>query len=323
MITSSFKQCAVGALVYSLVLGLCAPASAASDVKTTASPSPPSAPTIPDQKPGGSGDVSVVAAAAIPAPMKPQAVRFATVWLVDQDVVTGNPGPLKNRDLIYKAPTITSRAYTLSKAYSSGGLDFPAGQQMIGLEGDRPIACTPENVKRSAMKALLLKKNDQRFCMLDMERDGKFELSFWLSSRQQNTLERPGYVPNEVMAIQPTDYSQLDPRSLTSLGYIYVFMSRNALVKGVNIAIVSGPPGLEGYALGNIYRGYWEYYFKTEEMPLTIDVLNTRIKLQSLIDDRLNLEILKSGGLVRYPNNLGQALYVVRDADFQTITPGK
>ena len=326
MKAAAFKQRAGKAVIYSLTLALCSPAAAADN--ETAVPPPPTstatiAPTIPDQKSAGSGDASVNAANVSPPPIKPQAVRFAMVWLIDQDVVTGNPGPLKNRDIIYKAPTFTSRAYTLSKALSFGGLDFPTGQQLIGLEGDRPIACTPENVKRSAMKALLLKKNDQRFCMLDMERDGKFELSFWLSSRQENTLEKPAYVPSETMAIPPTDYVTLDPRSLKSLGYIYVFMSRNAFVKGVNIAIVSGPPGLEGYALENIYRGYWEYYFKTEEMPVTIDVLNTRIKLQSLIDDRLNLEILKSGGLVRYPNNLGQALYVVRDADFQTIMPGK
>lgn len=201
---------------------------------------------------------------------------FYTEWYTKPGPLVDPPGPISAGHPIFNAKLVPGQLFQLGAelALPDIELTLPAQTQLIGMHAPLPIGCTVKRVKKAGKSNLIVKVNGH-ICLVDSNRDGKFDGLFAVPTGRSDMLIAEGTLPQEFRSIEPVPYGEIDPDSLTDATYLYLFYSTNhSWVKkfslGFEIATDSNQK--------NYRRNIW-YSYKDKELPIRDKLLGVEFTI--------------------------------------------
>jgi hypothetical protein len=150
--------------------------------------------------------VTVIAAfLALSSPAMAAERSLMTVWMIDDRAAVPETRDLRSGDFVFKQRLLPAGLARIAVgAASPGPSGLADGRQLIELQSDVPVFCDPV----IGPKKLI---GHGQTCLIDADRDGRFEGMFLTSSVTKGILTIQGKRPKTAKAIAPVAYRRLDP----------------------------------------------------------------------------------------------------------------
>jgi hypothetical protein len=189
-----------------------------------------------------------------------------TVWNVEAAEARPEPFRIGPNDYVIRQRLLPTGLAELTGA-APGLAALTAGKQLIELQGgDAAIYCDP--VIRA--KKLL---GHAQLCLLDSDRDGRFEAYFEAGSVTKGIVTIQGSRPKRPTALEPVAYRRIDPRQFDQQLFLGIQYRGNANVFGNFVFEIRY--GSEGQ-MGSLTR---RILHKKANVPGSTDVLGGRFSI--------------------------------------------
>jgi hypothetical protein len=149
--------------------------------------------------------------------------RYAVMWIILPDRPIASTAWIGPYSSITSARLVPRRAYvTGADAVAQDGRPLmAAGTRLTQLASPTMIACMMAPPPRGNTASVLLGQR-ARICLVDQDRDGRFEQFFRLGGSFTGFFTGAGRVPREREAMQPAAYTEIDPTAIPDLPRIYI-----------------------------------------------------------------------------------------------------
>jgi hypothetical protein len=254
---------------------------------------------------------SIAAAAQPPAPPAPPAPPpppssggpgarhyYSAVWLVVPD------RPMEPTKWVGPNRAITSARLLPPRLFrneadvktSDGKLLVPAGMNLIGLNSQTVVACASEPKGDRGLAAAWWLGTNRFICLVDENRDRRFESYFSLRTGPQNLITGTGRIPATLNPVAPAAYVEQSPLTFTNAPRIYISYGHFAsLVNKLIFKLCLAER--RGICL------YPDVTTKRDPLPQHFDLLGARFEITAKEGDRLQItqltEIQPQGLFVR------------------------
>jgi hypothetical protein len=175
---------------------------------------------------------------------------------------------------------------------ADGRLLVPAGMALIGLVSATQAACAAEPRGDRGLAAAWWLGSNRFICLVDRDRDGRFDHRFSLRTGPANIPVGSGRFPEEMEPIEPTAYVERSPATFANAPRIYV--SYGHFASFVNTLIFKLCfSERRGLCLAPDTRT------KREPLPQAFEMLGARFEVSAKEGDRL--QITQTSDIVRQP----------------------
>ena len=249
-----------------LVVGAAAAASA--------QPAPP-APPPPASAPAGRDSYVALWTVVADRPMEP------TAWVGPNRAITSarlEPPRLFENRVDVKTP--------------DGKLLVPAGMPLAGLVSRTQAACASEPLGDRGLAAAWWFGTNRFICLVDQDRDGRFERYFSLRTGPSNLIVGAGRFPAAMDPVEPAEYVERSPSTFANAPRIYVSYGHHAsLVNRLIFKLCFS--ARRGLCLAP------HTTTRREPLPQSFEMLGARFEVTGKEGDRL--EITQKTEFVRQP----------------------
>lgn len=169
---------------------------------------------------------------------------------------------------------------------AQGEVLAPAGTQFVGLLSAARIACTIHQMERRGVEQALFLGSLKRICLIDADRDGRFERRFLRSTNGQAFFLLRGRLSDRQQPIEPVALIEEDVGSLRGAPTIQVKLDRGSEAdQRVILTMEVGGDG-HGFALGpRLVR-------RAPSLPATFDLYGGRIEVAPQPDGTFRVRTL-------------------------------
>lgn len=161
---------------------------------------------------------SVVAGALLLPSTANAAERYNLIWLIEPIEPALIEKTVRPDDVIAEAQLLPIRLLTIDDdaVAADGKVAALSGAQFTVLQANLRSACTFTYRPTSGFRRFMF--NDQRFtCLVDEDRDGRFESAFVVMSGQIGVPLSQGFIPKKRTPINPVPYRQIPVTEATGI----------------------------------------------------------------------------------------------------------
>lgn len=206
--------------------------------------------------------------------------HISTMWMVEEATAHSDPFDLASRDYVLKHRLLPTGLAQLVNGSSSPGLgEMVAGKQLVELQsGTTPIYCDPVIRPKKLV-------GHAQHCLVDADRDGRFEGFFTTSSVTKGILTIQGALPKRFTSVEPIAYRQIEPRTFDQDLFLGVQYRGDANLVGNHIfEIRYGSADDQGSLTKRILH-------KKSNVPGSTDVLGARFTILEAGGGRIRTRI--------------------------------
>lgn len=142
--------------------------------------------------------------------------QFEVSWMIESGTPFEGERLVRRSDTVFDTRLLPPRLFRLETGVNkaNGSRLLAAGQELIGLVSRTMIACTIAPPSTRGLGAALWAGTDRHICLVDANRDGKFEAYFHHTVDDDYAIMGWGKVPEKPRAIQPVAYREDAPHTV-------------------------------------------------------------------------------------------------------------
>lgn len=212
---------------------------------------------------------------------------YAVMWIILPDRPPAATAWIGPHSSITSSRLVPRRAFaTGAEAVALDGRPLmPAGTRLTELASQTRVACMMAPPPRGGTASVLLGQR-ARICLVDQDRDGRFEQFFRLGGSFTGFFTGAGRLPREREAMQPLAYTEIDPTTIPDLPRIYIRYGWFASL--INRLIFQVCLGEQGPAIciseeARVNQG---------QLPATFELLGAQFRVEAKLENRVQVTML-------------------------------
>lgn len=128
-----------------------------------------------------------------------------TVWMVGESLVPAGERDVARLDYVLKHRLLPLGLAELTAGSSDAGHGLEAGRQLVEIQSSAALVFCDAGIRGQKLVG------HAQPCLIDADRDGRFESLFWTSSVTKGMLTIQGKLPKKPKPIGPLAYRRVDP----------------------------------------------------------------------------------------------------------------
>jgi len=217
---------------------------------------------------------------------------FAASWTTEPEPTSSEVRVVRPGDVIAAARLTPSGLFVLEGEAKADGLSLATGTPLILLDSNVPnahIGCTYTFVPRGIAASIMFGSKQKFFCLVDADRDGRFESFFSIASLKIGVPPMAGIVPDQRTTISPVAYREGDVAARTDYPRLLIKYSHRDQITGIAyIGLCLANPTTKSQPCVDSYNGV-----RDSKVPKTVELAGASIDVIAKDGAALTIRVTK------------------------------